>query len=118
MPEHVVGSSETHKKQRQKLRRRLEAQGVAEWEVERRVSAMRHRQAAERDVKANEWREEIEAQTYARFALDDSRHRPRRHDPLANGAGRLTGVGALAARRTTAMTRWQWEEAQGKAARA
>lgn len=117
MPDNAVGSAETHKRQRRKLRRRLEAQGVAEWEIERRVAAMRHRQRAERNAKGNEWREELEAQTYARFALDDSRHRPTGRDSLATGAARLVGVGARAARRSTAITRWEWEQAERKARR-
>jgi hypothetical protein len=63
------------------------------------------------------YRARLEEETYARLNLDDRGFRPTRPDPLTTGAARQTGVSARAARRSTAVTKWEYEEWQAREAK-
>lgn len=108
-----MGSRSTEARKAQRRRAR---------EVKR--AALRNRRAvvvpvqAEIDARdAAAWRadrERVEAETYARLAPDDSRHRPRSPSPLEVGAARVTGVTAVAARRQKALTRYEYDLLEGR----
>lgn len=128
-----MGTANTDKVARQRLRDRLRAKGVPEAEVQRLVAAKRDEQAAARgdtrpggpkrpkparpdlDAEYQRWYDahrrvdptrpqRIEDETYRRLSLKDSAHRPRAHDPLTTGQARVTGETARAVKRGTTIT--------------
>lgn len=116
-----VGSAETHRKQRQKLRKRLRAQGLTAAEIERRVDELVRRQRARRrdDGDYLHWYEIHRAVHRPRDhhpdspdSPDDRGYRPARLDPLQQGPARVTAITALASRRRKALTRDEWARLQ------
>lgn len=117
-----MGNADTDHTARKRLRKRLRAFGYDEPTIEARVDDMRRRQQARRrdtelvTVKARRRASQqaidprVEAATYARFALDDTRHKPRSTDPLLTGPARATGPAARAVKRGKTLTRTEWLE--------
>ncbi len=98
-----------HGERRRQLRRKLEAQGVPEEEIERRLRAMQADQQRVRDVENHMRR--LEARTDDAYVTPDDRgYRPSRVDPVLSGAARATGETAKAVRRGKTITAWQHEE--------
>jgi molybdopterin-biosynthesis enzyme MoeA-like protein len=100
-----------HQETRRKLRRRLEADGVPEAQIERRLDRLRREQEAARraDVARDEL-DRIHDETWAALRLDDTGFKPTVVDPLQRGAARVTDTTARAARRRKATTRHEHEQ--------
>lgn len=109
-----AGNKRTHHKQRQILRRKLEARGVPNAEIQRQVERLRQHQAAARAAGVNPndldvlWNE-----THAALRLDDRGFKPRAGDPLLRGAGRATGNTAKAVSRRKTYTAYELRENHG-----
>lgn len=101
--------------QRRKLRRRLEAQGVAPHLIHAAVERKRKEQEAARraDVPVHQL-DAIHDETHAALSPDDSRYRPSPGDPLERGAGRVSKRTARAARRRTATTRYELDRQEAR----
>lgn len=69
-------------------------------------------ESIDQSAKSREYLERLQEETYARLAVDDSRHRPGKADPLTSGANRVTGMTAKAVRRSTAMTKFEHDQAK------
>lgn len=111
----MAGPRKADRRQRQR-KRQAARQAAAE-----RAGEDRRRRAPEQhaldDADAARWhadRPRVEAQTYARLALDDSKHRPVSPDPLLVGRARVTGATAKAVSRRKALTRHEWEQIEAR----
>ncbi|HEV2071082.1 MAG TPA: hypothetical protein VGR26_14930 [Acidimicrobiales bacterium] len=123
----MSGTKATHKRARRRLRRQLEEQGVPAAEIDRIIARKRAEQRAGRardgqaqqehqqSAEAAAVREQWERETYARLSPDDRGYRPSRSDSVTTGQGRATGLAAKAAKRGKTLTRWEYDEATGRA---
>ena len=134
-----MAKGKTHAKNRQRLRRKLEAQGYNAAYIDRVIAQKRDQQAAARlqpvvppapqpapvprerlprqvtTVPVVEgYVERLQAETYRRLEVDDSKHRPRTPDPLTRGVARVSAATAKAVRRSKATTRYEYDQQQGR----
>ena len=108
----IANRKDKDRKRRARLRKRLEASGVAPEVIERIIAVKReddlarcHGYTPDRVLT----REEILANTDDSLWPDDRGYRPSRRDPLLHGAARATGTAAKVVRRRYTITRYQYE---------
>lgn len=108
----ISNRREKDKKNRARLRKRLEAAGVDQAEIDKIIAQKRDddRYRREQDRYPVPTRDEILAHTDDSLWPDDTRYRPKRHDPLLHGPARPTGIAAKVSKRRHTITEYQHEK--------
>jgi hypothetical protein len=111
-----VPSNETHRKNRQRLRKQLRKQGLTEAQIDAILANKRERQHETRiEARGREVEQaRIERETYRRLNPDDRSFRPSSPDPLTMGPARVSGTVAKVVKRRTAVTKWEHDQLEGK----
>ena len=95
------------RKNRQRLRAQLEAEGVNEQLIEKIIEKQAHDDRVAR-LGLERTRDIANTQAH-RQDPDDSRHQPSVADPLLRGPARVTGITAKVVRRRDTITRFQYD---------
>lgn len=98
-----VGSGRTHRRKRQQVRRRMEAQGCSPELIEKALAELT---AKQRQARLRAGRSGLDGVP----DVDDGGYRPTPVDPLLRGAGRVTGQTARAVKCSKAMTKHEHDQ--------
>ena len=105
--------AEKDRKRRQKLRKRLEAEGCSEALIERIIAQERHKDLVARH---GEYDARAALRKNARRHPADAGYEPSVGDPLLRGSARATGVTAKVVRRKSTITKYQYDRIRGDTA--
>lgn len=103
--------AEKDRKRRQKLRKRLEAEGCSEALIERIIAEERHKDLVARH---GENGARAARRKNARRDPDDAGYEPTVGDPLLRGPARVTGITAKVVRKKETITEHQYDRIKGR----
>ena len=107
-----ASSADTHKKNRQRYRKKLERRGLPPELIDELVERKRVKQAEAREaVRARDARLAAEM---GQLDADDSKHRPAKVDSTLTGVARATGATAKSIQRRKAITKYEHDQMSGR----